>query len=193
MDAGLRRGLIRIAWAILGLGWLPSGLAVHASGDGEIWVRVDTDRAVLEVLQGSQVKVRLPDISIGRFGTTKVKRRGDNRTPLGSYHVAWLEPRSRFHYFIGLDYPTPAQARAAAELGIIGPDERRSIERSFRLGRVPPQDTALGGLIGIHGLGAGDRSIHARYNWTRGCVALTDEQIDVLLHWVKIGTRVEVR
>ncbi len=186
-------GLIRLVPAMLVLGWLACVLPVHANGSGEIWVLVDTGRAVLEVLQDKQVKVSLADIAIGRYGTTEAKRRGDNRTPLGSYHVAWMEPRSHFHYFIGLDYPTPAQARTAADQGIIGADERRSIERAFRQGRAPPQNTALGGLIGIHGLGAGDRAIHARYNWTRGCVALTNEQIDILLHWIKIGTRVEVR
>ena len=131
--------LVRTGAVILALVWLSWGLPTRANGSGEVWVLVDTSRAVLEVLQGGQVKASFPDIAIGRYGATKAKHRGDNRTPLGSYHVAWMEPRSRFHYFIGLDYPTPAQAERGAELGIIGAAERRAIDRAFQHGRVPPQ------------------------------------------------------
>ena len=52
----------------------------------------------------------------------------------------------------------------------------------------PP--TTLGGLIGIHGIGKGDPRVHRDFNWTFGCVALTNEQIDQLRPWVRLGTRV---
>ena len=48
-------------------------------------------------------------------------------------------------------------------------------------------------MIGIHGIGDGDRGVHRDFNWTNGCVALTNEEIDELLRWVKIGTPVEIR
>jgi murein L,D-transpeptidase YafK len=185
--------LFRFGATILALGCLAGQPVAQAKGSGEIWVLVDTQRRVLEVLQDRKVEVSLANIAIGRYGTTRLKHRGDNQTPLGSYHVAWMEPRSHFHFFIGLDYPTPAQARAAADLGLIKPEVRRSIDRAFAQGRVPPQNTPLGGMIGIHGLGPGDPKIHSLYNWTRGCVALTNRQVDVLLPWIRIGTRVEVR
>ena len=60
-------------------------------------------------------------------------------------------------------------------------------------GRPPPQDTALGGYIGIHGVGAGDPAVHEDFNWTEGCVALTDAQIDALLRHITVGTAVEIR
>ena len=53
--------------------------------------------------------------------------------------------------------------------------------------------TALGGQLGIHGLGVGDAEIHRAYNWTRGCVALEDWQIDELRPWLRVGMPVEIR
>lgn len=50
----------------------------------------------------------------------------------------------------------------------------------------------IGGQIGIHGLGAGDKEIHKVFNWTHGCIALTNEQIDQLTRWVGKGTVVKV-
>jgi lipoprotein-anchoring transpeptidase ErfK/SrfK len=57
----------------------------------------------------------------------------------------------------------------------------------------PPQHTPLGGYIGIHGIGNGDTQIHETVNWTNGCVALTNQQIDDLETWVYIGMRVAIR
>ena len=49
------------------------------------------------------------------------------------------------------------------------------------------------GNIGIHGVGSGDLDVHREYNWTNGCVALTNAQIDILAQWAHIGTPVEIR
>jgi murein L,D-transpeptidase YafK len=177
--------------AVLGIALVVS--AARALSAGEPWVLVDTGRGVVEVVQEGQVRLRLPDIAIGRYGAARDKQRGDNRTPLGMFRVSRIDPDSPFHLFIGLDYPTPVHARRAAAAGVIGPDERRAIEEAFEAGRAPPQHTPLGGFIGLHGIGRGDPAVHARYNWTRGCVALTDEQIDRLVPWIRLGTRVEIR
>ena len=48
-------------------------------------------------------------------------------------------------------------------------------------------------MIGIHGIGNGDIEVHKEYNWTNGCVALTNEEIDELVKWINIGTPVEIR
>jgi lipoprotein-anchoring transpeptidase ErfK/SrfK len=42
-------------------------------------------------------------------------------------------------------------------------------------------------------VGEGSVAVHEQYNWTNGCVALTNDQIDRLARWVKIGTPVEIR
>jgi hypothetical protein len=67
------------------------------------------------------------------------------------------------------------------------------VRRALRTNSVPPQNTPLGGFIGIHGIGIGDPKIHALFNWTEGCIALTNEQVDELAQWVHVGTPVTIR
>ena len=57
----------------------------------------------------------------------------------------------------------------------------------------PPQDTVLGGHIGIHGIGEGNPEIHRRFDWTQGCIALTNEEIEQLANLVGIGAKVVIR
>jgi murein L,D-transpeptidase YafK len=116
----------------------------------------------------------------------------DRRTPLGSYRVRRINGESRFHIFFGFDYPNLQQSQSAFRAGRINYDQLKSIRKAHYLRREPPSDTPLGGLIGIHGLGNGDPGIHEEYNWTDGCIALTNEDVDELAGWIRLGTRVEV-
>ncbi|HSJ49561.1 MAG TPA: L,D-transpeptidase, partial [Gammaproteobacteria bacterium] len=95
--------------------------------------------------------------------------------------------------FFGLDYPNLTHARAGLETGRISRAEFAAIRAALKQGVTPPQQTALGGLIGIHGLGDGDPVVHEDFNWTNGCVALTNEQMDDLAQWVYEGMRVIIR
>lgn len=60
-------------------------------------------------------------------------------------------------------------------------------------GEMPPQDTILGGAIGIHGIGRGSLKIHRIINWTDGCVALTNEQLRDFSRHAEVGMRVTIR
>jgi L,D-peptidoglycan transpeptidase YkuD (ErfK/YbiS/YcfS/YnhG family) len=51
----------------------------------------------------------------------------------------------------------------------------------------------LGGQIGIHGLGSGDIKVHEVFDWTHGCIALTNSQIDHLSQLVDTGTVVKIK
>jgi murein L,D-transpeptidase YafK len=168
-------------------------LAGYSAMAGDIWILVDTRTSTLSVMEGDRVKVVFEDIAIGRYGKTYFKRRGDNKTPLGRFTITWTKPNTRYHRFLGLDYPDLDAASRALQDGRIEEEQWQAIRRAAAAGQTPPQDTPLGGYIGIHGLGAGDPEVHRQYNWTNGCVALTNEQIDRLVKWVKIGTPVEIR
>ena len=154
---------------------------------------VDTRARELLVMNDSSVRLRLRDVAIGRFGATDDRRRGDGTTPIGEYRVSGLRAHDSFHFFIDIDYPSVEDARRGHAGGLISLAERRAIERAHRRGAQPPQNTALGGQLGIHGLGVGDAEIHRAYNWTRGCVALEDWQIDELRPWLRVGMPVEIR
>jgi len=168
-------------------------LAGQAVGGEETWLLVDTDSLELLVMEGDRVAHTFEDISIGRYGASRDKVLGDNQTPIGTFRIGWISDETRFHRFMGLNYPGAEAARQGYERGLISDEQWRLIRYALNTGNVPPQNTILGGMIGIHGVGQGDLEVHGLYNWTNGCVALTNEQIDLLSGWVRIGTRVEIR
>ena len=160
---------------------------------GEIRVLIDTKSDTLQVMNGDRVVKTYENVAIGSYGKTYFKVRGDNKTPLGKFRVGWKNKKTRYHRFLGLTYPDlPAADRALVD-GRIDEAQWQAIRRASETGEVPSQNTPLGGMIGIHGIGDGDRGVHRDFNWTNGCVALTNEEIDELLQWVKIGTAVEIR
>ncbi len=113
-------------------------------------------------------------IALGRNPRGPKIREGDGRTPEGLYFVAGFKPDSDFYKAILISYPN-----------------RQDRERARRLGVDP------GGAIMIHGLDPAIdpalRRDHWRFNWTNGCIAVTDEEMDILWRTVRWGTPVEIR
>lgn len=159
----------------------------------ELWVLVDDQEAALSVFRGNALLERFAPISLGRSGAKTQRVRGDNVTPLGEFRINRFNYESQWRTFMGIDYPTPVHARMALEKGIYSQADYDDYFDYYRRHGVPPQNTALGGAIGIHGLGNADPDIHGRYHWTQGCVAVTNEQIDRLAELVGVGTRVVIR
>lgn len=158
----------------------------------ETWVLVDTRKQTLSVMDGIRELEHFDRVALGAAGAGLKRSRGDGKTPLGTFHVSWFNPDSRFNYFIGLDYPNRAYADQALEDGRIDRGTHLRIVSALDLRITPPQDTPLGGQIGIHGLGGGDRRVHEMLNWTNGCIALDNREIRRLARWVRRGTRVEI-
>ena len=164
-----------------------------ASLAASVHIIVDTGDETLSVMRGDTVIRTFEDIAIGRYGKTYFKQQGDNKTPLGSYRIGWINRESRYYIFLGLTYPDLPAADRALQEGRIDVSQWLAIRDAHRAGVTPSQYTPLGGYIGIHGLGNGDLEVHQQYNWTNGCVALTNDQLDELLRYVRIGTQVEIR
>lgn len=172
---------------------LAVSFSVPQANAEETWLLIDTYNLVLLVMEGDRITHSFNDISIGRYGAAYDKVQGDNLTPLGTFRIGWITDKSRFHRFMGLNYPNADTAQRGYERGLIDDIQRRRIHQALNAGQVPPQTTILGGMIGIHGTGQGDLEVHGQFNWTNGCVALTNEEIDLLSKWVRIGTRVEIQ
>lgn len=159
----------------------------------ERWLLIDDKSATLTVYEGDQVIERFEPVSLGRGGAAPLRVRGDRKTPTGEFRINRVNMQSRFHIFLGLNYPTPAHVRESFNAGIIDRDEYESYHQYIRRHGEPPQNTPLGGDIGIHGLGEGDEDVHGRFHWTQGCIAVTNEQIEWLRDNTEIGTRVVIR
>jgi murein L,D-transpeptidase YafK len=159
----------------------------------DTWLLIDTKTHELNVMAGEQTVESFPRIAIGRRGASFDKQRGDDKTPLGEYRIGWINESSQFHRFFGFTYPNLQIARRAFDRGLIGGDTLNQIMEAHFGRNVPPQSTPLGGRIGIHGVGRGNADVHELFDWTHGCVALTNRQVDRLAHWVRKGTVVSIR
>ncbi len=181
--------LVILLFGLLSLSVIPNPVWA----DNGIWIDVDTSAHTLSVMQGDAIQTVFKNVAIGRYGTTWSKMTKDDKTPLGRFRVGWVNERSRYYRFFGLNYPNLDTAKRALDENRINEETWLSILEAKSMGKTPPQNTPLGGHIGIHGIGRGDREIHHEYNWTNGCIALTNEQIDQLGKWIKPGILVNIR
>jgi lipoprotein-anchoring transpeptidase ErfK/SrfK len=171
-------------------------LAAFRSADAQgadLWIDIDTRNLTLAVMEGGEIRQVFENISIGRGGTTSSKQRRDDKTPLGEFRIVRITGDTPFRRYFGFDYPNLEHAGHALQAGRISQRQYSDIRKALRAQKVPPQHTALGGYIGIHGIGAGDERIHADFNWTNGCIALKNSQIDDLAQFIRLGMRVIVR
>ena len=188
--------MTRRAWLIIGVlvgmaAALPA-TATLAGGPGKVWVRVDTDTAVTEVWRGRERLARFDDVAFGRGGISNLHFNGDQTTPRGEFRITRINRQSRFHVFLGLNYPTLEHLDEARRRGVMSQREyRNALAHGLEHGEFP-QDGTLGGHIGFHGIGNGNPAIHRDFHWTEGCIAMTNEQIEKLHSLVSVGTPVVI-
>lgn len=159
----------------------------------DVWVAIDTEDLSLKVMEGEDPLHVFENIAIGSNGPTLSRRRDDGTTPLGEFTITEIRPSDRFDLFMAFNYPNMDHTERAFKDQRIDAREYRALRYDLDRGLPPPQNTSLGGQLGIHGLGAGDIKVHQTVNWTEGCIALTNEQVAELAKWVVVGTRVVVR
>jgi murein L,D-transpeptidase YafK len=159
----------------------------------QVIVDVDSAKREMRILRGDKVLAVFNPVSVGRWGMTEEKRRGDGKTPLGDFRVEWVNTTGHFGPFMGFDYPSLARAEKGLAAGEISRAEFDAIQKAHAEGRVPPQNTQLGGFIGIHGLGRADPEIHRDLNWTKGCIAVTNAQMREIVRLVGRGALVRIR
>ena len=137
------------------------------------------------VLYDGQVEVYSAPVGLGPNPIGHKQRQGDGRTPEGIYRVCTRNDRSRFHLFLGISYPGQPDADRGLRVGLISQTQYDAILAAWASRRRPPWDTRLGGEIGIHGSGAS-------WDWTLGCIALNDPDIEVLWSLCPLGTTVRI-
>jgi len=127
------------------------------------------------------------------YGEGDKERTGDKRTPEGDFYICSMNHSKRFYKFLGLSYPGIKHAERGLQQGLIASREYGEIESAHRERRQPSWETPLGGAIGIHGRMLEDPSVWAmRQNWTDGCIALSNTDIDEIFSLVSLGTPVTI-
>ncbi len=157
-----------------------------------VWILIDTGDSVLKIMDHQQIVKTFDDISVGRGGVADLHIKGDDKTPRGEFSIVRINWDSKFQTFFEINYPTTHHARLALDQGIIDQSTFNKIKLQQINTGTAPRNTELGAFLGIHGIGNGDLEVHQSFNWTNGCVALTNEQIDLLSKWIKIGTKVVI-
>ena len=184
-------GLFRLACVLIVFGLLATARSL--AGPQELWLLVDTGELTLSVMRGEAVVKRYDNIAIGSNGPTRNKRVADEKTPLGDFRIIEVKLDSRFHRFLAIDYPNRLDIGSALIDGRISLQEYDALQGALDKGEQPSQETAIGGYLGIHGLGTGDLEVHGAFNWTNGCIAMTNEEVDELAESISIGTRISIR
>jgi len=112
-------------------------------------------------------------ISLGRNSKGPKVRAGDGKTPEGIYVIDSRNPRSRYHLSLHISYPNLSDIKRAKQLGV-----------------------SPGGDIMIHGIRKGFGwlgPLHRLVNWTKGCIAVTNKEIEEIWRAVPNGTQIEIR
>jgi murein L,D-transpeptidase YafK len=129
-------------------------------------------------------------IVLGRNAAADKTVEGDHATPLGEFYICAKNPRSKFFLSLCISYPNAEHAERGLAAGLITEEEYTQILLAVREKRMPPQHTRLGGEIYIHGHGAPD--IPSVKDWTRGCIALGNADMQELYGRVALGTEVSI-
>ncbi|HEY8562002.1 MAG TPA: L,D-transpeptidase [Pyrinomonadaceae bacterium] len=138
----------------------------------------------LELFDGAKL-VKTYRIALGFAPDGDKRTEGDGKTPLGEFYVFTKNGLSRFYLSLGLSYPSIEDAARGLRDGLISTEEHDAIVEANDEKKTPPQTTSLGGEIYIHGGGAEN-------DWTRGCVALENEEMQELFDAVPRGVRVTI-
>lgn len=139
----------------------------------------------LELYSGGAV-VRRYKIGLGLSPVEDKVRQGDRRTPEGEFYIFTKNDKSAFYLSLGLSYPNIEDAERGLKDKLISQRQHDLIVRAINRKATPPQTTALGGDIYIHGNGAGS-------DWTWGCVALENADMKELFDSVTVGTPVTIK
>ncbi len=134
---------------------------------------VRVDKAKRALLLPSHGKIlRQYQVALGPNPIGPKERQGDGRTPEGIYYIASRNPQSAYHRSLRISYPNQADRARAHKLGV-----------------------SPGGDIMIHGITNGRGWIgaaHRQIDWTLGCIALTNDEIEEVWRLVPDKTRVEI-
>jgi tetratricopeptide (TPR) repeat protein len=129
------------------------------------------ERRLMLISKGEVLKTY--KIALGGNPNGPKERQGDNKTPEGTYFIDSRNKDSRYHLSLHISYPNEKDRKRAKELGV-----------------------SPGGNIMIHGIKNGFSWVgdsHTEVDWTKGCIAVTDEEIEEIERAAPNGTIVEIR
>lgn len=145
---------------------------------------INKKQRLLKLYDGATL-IRQYEIALGCSSEQDKKVEGDGRTPEGIFYIFTKNEQSKFHLSLGLSYPNIEDAMRGLRENLISLEEYDAIAKAIAEKRMPPQKTALGGEIYIHGGGI-------ETDWTRGCIALKNEEVKEIFDLIPVGAEVRI-
>ncbi len=134
-------------------------------------VKVDKSERKMYLLENDKV-IKEYHVAFGANPKGHKQQEGDEKTPEGIYTLDYTKEDSSFYRAMHISYPNQADVERAKELGV-----------------------SAGGFIMIHGQRNGLSwlaPIMQQFNWTNGCIALTNSEMDEFMALVKVGTTIQI-
>ncbi len=157
---------------LIAAGAASSGLLLVACGDKDgayvDRILIEKSKRVMTLFASNKV-VKQYRIHLGFAPLGHKQFEGDGKTPEGRYFIKSKNPNSAFHLSLEISYPN-----------------RADVAYAHARGRSP------GGDIFIHG-GPRRQENLAKKDWTAGCIAVSDKQMEQVYKWVRVGTLVEIK
>ncbi|NNE66349.1 MAG: L,D-transpeptidase [Pyrinomonadaceae bacterium] len=147
-------------------------------------IEVSKSERKLELFDGDK-SIKVYKIALGFSPEGDKEIEGDGKTPEGEFYIFTKNPKSSFYLSLGVSYPSIDDAKRGLEKELITQEEHVAIVSAINEKRTPPQNTALGGEIYIHGHGN-------LTDWTAGCIAMTNSDIKELFDALEVRTPVTV-
>lgn len=177
----MKKRLFRV-WAVVGIAVLAMAvlwLFLYQEERAPLPSPTVVTRVVIEkaqhrlTLYDGDRMIRTYQVSLGRGGLAPKRYEGDKRTPEGVYRIDFHKEDSAYHRALHVSYPSAEDVRNAA-----------------RLAKKPGGDIMIHGLRnGLGWLGP----LHRFYDWTAGCIAVTNSEIEEMGQLVPDGTPIEIR
>lgn len=163
------RGVLRFAPLLLLLGVETASAEAPLVLPEIDLIRVRKAQRIMELYSGDRLVHVIEHIQLGDEPVGPKRFAGDERTPEGRYAIDWGNPNSAYHLSLHISYPDAADRAFAARQG-----------------------RSAGGMIMIHGQPNGWPAGRVPGDWTDGCIAVSDEEIEALWEAVPDGTAIEI-
>jgi murein L,D-transpeptidase YafK len=163
----MKRSLATVSLAVVSLGTIARADQAPKTADKIV---IEKSAHTLKLMRKGEL-IKSYGVALGQ-PVGKKQRAGDRLTPEGSYFIDRKNPKSTFHLALHISYPNEQDRERARKLGV-----------------------RPGGDVEIHGLEsrwAWLGSWHRKVDWTEGCVAVTNNEIEEIWRLVPVGTPVEI-
>lgn len=153
------------------------------------FLRVTKAQRLLELVDDKNHVIKSYKVVLGRSPVGRKTQEGDNKTPEGDYILDYSNPQSKFHKAFHISYPNKKDVLRAKILGV-------NPGGDIMLHGLPNDVKILGDWLKTVGLeDASDEVIRAAlplYDWTWGCIAVTDTEIDEIYSLVSVSTLIRI-